>query len=63
MDNMAKKGKTGKKGERSAAIFFRPEPEDYNELERRRATTGAPLGAQVRIIIHEALHSKKGRIQ
>jgi hypothetical protein len=56
-----KKSKARDNRERSGAIFFRPEPADYAELKRRQSTTGAPLGAQVRIIVHSALAKTRVR--
>lgn len=38
--------------------YTRLNPEDYDELRRREGATGATIAAQIRILVHEALHRK-----
>lgn len=51
--------KTSKKEKEPLIVVYgRLEGADYMELQRREATTGAPIARQIRILIHEALRKK-----
>ncbi len=43
--------------------YARLRPEDHAELVRREAATGAPISAQIRILVREALRGQKRRVQ
>lgn len=42
--------------------YARLEPEDHAELKRREEATGAPMSAQIRIIVRDALRGAKGKV-
>jgi hypothetical protein len=41
--------------------YARLEAEDADELRRREETTGAPMAAQIRILVHQALQAQRKR--
>lgn len=44
-------------------IYGRIHVEDHAELVRREETTGAPIAAQIRILVRDALRAQKGKIR
>lgn len=44
-------------------VYARLREEDYEELKRREEKTGAPIAAQIRILVREALRAGKKVIQ
>jgi hypothetical protein len=39
-------------------VYARLHPSDHAELKRREETTGAPIAAQIRILVHDGLRKK-----
>lgn len=54
-------GKESKKPD--VVIYVRIHAEDYVEFKRRAEATGAPISAQIRILVHEAVQKgQKGKV-
>lgn len=54
---MASKSKPKK--DALVVAYVRIRAPDYEELRRREAATGAPVAAQIRILIHDALRARR----
>jgi len=58
MPGMPKAAKNARSARDPVVVYSRLDPDDHDELKRREERTGAPIAAQIRILVHNALRSK-----
>lgn len=59
---MARKSKTSEKHS-LVVIYGRVEADDYAEMKRQEEKTGAPIAAQIRILVRDGLRKGKAVIK